>query len=213
MGLRGPDKPQNIMKLSQFLAEECYNGEDIMSKTLILTMGGTIDAEPWGTRPVDVTPKPTSSIADALDKMGYAGKYEIVHLCKKDSKYVTPHDLQDAAYHILCRPDIDHIIITHGTDTMPQHARYLHQKLLEWNIEPGKTIVFTGSMKPLANGPETDGYRNLQVAMDNIARYPEGVQIVMHGHRIGIDGARKDIEGERIRRVRGADDLTPLTPW
>ena len=184
-----------------------------MAKILVLTMGGTIDAAAYESTPVDVAPLERSLVPEALDALGYAGKYEIVHLCRKDSKYMSSADLEDAAYHILCRPDIDHVVITHGTDTMPQHARFLHHKLQEWNVEPGKTIVFTGAMKPLTHGPESDGWRNLQVAMDNISRYAEGVHIVMHGRHIHIDGARKDLAKSRIYRHRDADDLSPLTPW
>jgi len=52
----------------------------------------------------------------------------------------------------------DNIIVTHGTDYMIRSAK----RLIEY-LDPNnkKTIVFTGSMDPLANGPTSDAHQNL----------------------------------------------------
>jgi len=68
----------------------------------------------------------------------------------------------------------EHIIITHGTDTMPETARFLSGKLKD------KTIVLTGAMIPYKFG-SSDGLFNLGSALSFVQTLPHGVYVAMNG--------------------------------
>ena len=66
------------------------------------------------------------------------------------------------------------IVITHGTDTMAETARYL-SKLIS-----NKTIVLTGAMVPYKFG-SSDGLFNLGSALAFVQTLPAGVYVAMNG--------------------------------
>ncbi len=79
----------------------------------------------------------------------------------------------------------DKILITHGTDTMPETAKALGQKV------SGKTIVLTGAMIPYKFG-SSDGMFNLGSALGFVQALPEGVYIAMNGKYFHWDNVRKN---------------------
>src|SRR5215208_3976509 len=68
----------------------------------------------------------------------------------------------------------NHILITHGTDTMAETALLLQQKSIE------KTIVLTGAMIPYKFG-SSDGLFNLGSALAFVQTLPKGVYVAMNG--------------------------------
>jgi L-asparaginase len=81
----------------------------------------------------------------------------------------------------------ERIVITHGTDTMPETARVLGQAGL------AKTIVLTGAMVPYAFG-SSDGLFNLGSALSFVQALPHGVYIAMNGRRFLWDDVSKNRE-------------------
>ncbi|HSM06755.1 MAG TPA: asparaginase domain-containing protein [Longimicrobiales bacterium] len=81
----------------------------------------------------------------------------------------------------------DRIVITHGTDTMVETARVLAETV------PGKTIVLTGAMIPIAFG-SSDGLFNLGGALTAVQALPAGVYITMNGRIFPWDNVRKNRE-------------------
>jgi len=79
----------------------------------------------------------------------------------------------------------EQILITHGTDTMPETAAYLAAKNL------GKTIVLTGAMIPYKFG-SSDGFFNLGSALAFLQTLPAGVYVVMNGRYYTWDNVRKN---------------------
>ncbi len=77
------------------------------------------------------------------------------------------------------------IVITHGTDTMPETARVLGEANL------GKTVVLTGAMIPYAFG-SSDGLFNLGSALSFVQVLPPGVYIAMNGRCFDWDNVRKN---------------------
>ena len=77
------------------------------------------------------------------------------------------------------------IVITHGTDTMPETAR-----LLGRNIK-NKTVVLTGAMVPYKFG-SSDGMFNLGSALSFAQTLPPGVYIAMNGRYFTWDNVRKN---------------------
>ena len=83
------------------------------------------------------------------------------------------------------RAEESKIIITHGTDTMADTARYLADKV------PGKTIVITGAMIPYKFG-SSDGLFNLGSAVAFVQSLPKGVYVAMNGKYFNWDNVRKN---------------------
>ena len=75
---------------------------------------------------------------------------------------------------LLIEPGINKIIITHGTDTMMDTARYIAERV------SGKLIVITGAMRP-ERFSNTDAAINLGSAIATANILDEGVYIAMHG--------------------------------
>lgn len=79
----------------------------------------------------------------------------------------------------------DKIIITHGTDTMPETAEYLS------NMINDKTIVLTGAMVPYKFG-SSDGLFNLGTALAFVQTLEPGVYIAMNGKYFQAGEVRKN---------------------
>ena len=79
----------------------------------------------------------------------------------------------------------DHLLITHGTDTMEVTARFLGEARLL------KTIVLTGAMVPYKFG-SSDGLFNLGSALAFVQALPPGVYIAMNGRCFTWDNVRKN---------------------
>jgi len=77
------------------------------------------------------------------------------------------------------------IIITHGTDTMPETARLLGPKITN------KTVILTGAMVPYKFG-SSDGMFNLGSAISFSQTLPPGVYIAMNGRYFNWYNVRKN---------------------
>jgi L-asparaginase len=80
------------------------------------------------------------------------------------------------------------IVVTHGTDTMPETARALIAAGLG---AKGKTVVLTGAMIPYAFG-SSDGLFNLGSALSFAQVLPAGVYVAMNGRYFAGDKVRKN---------------------
>ena len=79
----------------------------------------------------------------------------------------------------------EHILITHGTDTMEVTAQVLGKAI------HNKTIVLTGAMIPYKFG-SSDGLFNLGSAMAFVQVLPPGVYIAMNGKCFTWDNVKKN---------------------
>ncbi len=77
------------------------------------------------------------------------------------------------------------IVITHGTDTMPETARVLGPAVKD------KTVVLTGAMVPYKFG-SSDGMFNLGSALSFAQVLPPGVYIAMNGRYFNWNNCRKN---------------------
>ena len=113
---------------------------------------------------------------------------EIRTLMMIDSLEMTEEDRELIVYQ--CNHcEEDHIVITHGTDTMAETAAVLAQKLPPTN----KTIVLTGAMIPIKFG-SSDGLFNLGSALAFAQTLPPGVYVAMNGRYFHWDNVRKNKE-------------------
>ena len=94
--------------------------------------------------------------------------------------------------------DAEHILITHGTDTMTATADHLADLT-------GKVIVLTGAMQP-ARMSSSDAAFNLGLAVAALQTLPHGVHIAMSGRIFPAGRAKKDHErGLFIERWPGME--------
>ena len=79
----------------------------------------------------------------------------------------------------------EHLIVTHGTDTMERTAQVLATVLKE------KTVVLTGAMVPYKFG-SSDGLFNLGSALAFVQTLPPGVYVAMNGRCFPANRVRKN---------------------
>ncbi len=113
-------------------------------------------------------------------------KVEYRTLMMVDSLEMTDDDRAIIAGHCVRTPE-RRIVITHGTDTMIDTARYLAREVF------GKTIVLTGAMVPYKFG-SSDGMFNLGSALAFVQTLPPGVYVAMNGRYFHYDKVRKNRE-------------------
>lgn len=153
---------------------------------LILTTGGTIDKiyfDALSDYQVGET-----VMAKLLDIARVKRPFRIEEVVRKDSLELDDVDRADIRDLVAAAPE-NHIIITHGTDTMTETAKLL-------SAIGGKTIVLVGALAPARFG-ESDASFNLGMAFATVQTAAPGVYITMSGSVFRADNVVKD-------RARGA---------
>lgn len=153
---------------------------------LILTTGGTIDKiyfDALSDYQVGET-----VMAKLLDIARVKRPFRIEEVVRKDSLELDDVDRADIRDRVAAAPE-NHIIITHGTDTMTETAKLL-------SAIGGKTIVLVGALAPARFG-ESDASFNLGMAFATVQTAAPGVYISMSGSVFRADNVVKD-------RARGA---------
>ncbi|MBT4160364.1 MAG: asparaginase [Gammaproteobacteria bacterium] len=141
-----------------------------VNEILIVTTGGTID-KVYFDQLSDY--QVGRSIVDSLLREAHVtNPYRIEALLEKDSLDLTEADrllIRDTVSDSHARK----VVITHGTDTMTETARYLDDII-------DKTIVMTGSLSP-ARFAMTDASFNVGMAFAAVQTLDPGVYIAMNG--------------------------------
>ncbi len=125
-------------------------------------------------------------LQDMLERGRCTLDVDIKTLMMVDSLEMTEDDREIIA-HNCKRCNSENIIITHGTDTMVDTAKYLAE-----NPIPNKTIILFGAMIPYAFGTSSDGFFNLGAAMAFAQCNPPGVFIAMNGRCFDWQEVRKN---------------------
>lgn len=150
---------------------------------LIIQTGGTIDKD---------YPKTNKGYAFEIDEPAVSRvlanafpgfEFEVVSLLKKDSLEITD---EDRLYlkNFIKDSQASKILITHGSDTMPDTARFLN------NIAQ-KTIVLTGAYRP-ERFSNSDAAFNIGVAIGALNTLEEGTFIAMNGLVFSADRVVKN---------------------
>lgn len=116
----------------------------------------------------------TLMMVDSLDMTDHSKIY-IVNKCKEENT--------------------DHIIITHGTDTMVDTAALIAKEIKD------KTIILTGAMIPIKFG-SSDGLFNLGSALSFIQVIEPGVYITMNGRYFKWDNVKKNKKLGVFERIK-----------
>ena len=141
-----------------------------MKKLLIVTTGGTIDKIYFDDMSDYQIGKPL--IGQILKQLQVGFKFKIKALMRKDSLHVTDEDRLEIRAEIAAS-DANHVLITHGTDSMVKTALVLSDI-------PGKTMVLTGALNP-ARFRDSDAVFNIGCAVGALQSLPHGAWIAMNG--------------------------------
>jgi len=136
--------------------------------------GGTIDA---GYCVTDQTCKPLAKSGVAPYMKNIIRTDIVIHetvVAMLDSRAIDDV-VRDKIYKAIIQSKSNNIIITHGTDTISETAKYLAAK----NIK-GKKIIILGAFYPLLGFAPTDAPFNLGYAIGKFESLADGVHVAMN---------------------------------
>lgn len=138
-----------------------------------------------------------STLIASVPELGHYANVTGEQFCNLNSDDMTPAlwlNLSRRVNLLLSSPEVDGIVVTHGTDTLEETAYFLNLA-----ITSKKPVVVTGAMRP-ATAISADGPLNLLNAVQ-LAGSPEaqgkGVLIAMNGEILGA----RDTEKTSTRRT------------
>ncbi len=140
---------------------------------VILATGGTLEKVHNELEEMLSFPSDGENQVEKVLKIGRCYFPEVRQICQKDSLDFTDADREDILKAINEQSET-RIVITHGTSTMDETAKYLDGKTR------GKTIVLTGAMRPFSLG-KSDADFNLGGAVIAAQALPAGIYGVMNG--------------------------------
>lgn len=165
-------------------------------KIFIACTGGTLDSfyDPDGDVPHYVPQDGQTAVPLALEELNITddcvvkryGSYDSKDLFEERDKHMGQiiRDAVEGGY--------NKVIVTMGTDTMPDMARYMKKRLHTFgDAAKDLTIIFTGSMTPLRDEnkqfrPQSDAVENIGFAVETLKTEPaKGVYVAMHAN--GVD--------------------------
>lgn len=132
-----------------------------------------------------------SLLPELLAEANVTVPWRITELCRKDSLELTDQDRADIRAAVAACPE-QRIVITHGTDTMPQTASVLR------DIND-KVIVLFGAMQP-ARMRRSDAVFNLGFAMAAVTLLAPGVYVAMNGDVFDAGKVKKNLKAGRFER-------------
>jgi len=160
--------------------------------------GGTIDSYYNGSKDT-VVPNEHSVIFSYLKSIGLdENKVGYTEICMKDSRHLDQSDLQ-AVLGTIENNCFNKFIITHGTYTMPDTARFLEARLERKRV----TVVLTGSMIPLIGFSPSDAGFSLGYAVAQVRQLPSGVYVCMQGETFKPNEVAKDMGRGRFYSILG----------
>jgi len=145
-----------------------------------LITGGTIDSE-YDIVNYTVVPAKESSVKQYVEKYlrpSYTVHEKVIALV--DSRDIT-QEIREELFNSIKESKSDNIIVTHGTVTMAETAKYLQDKIRNDNDPKlkNKKVILLGSFHPLLFHP-SDAPFNLGFALGVIGFVESGVYIAMN---------------------------------
>ncbi|HSX19073.1 MAG TPA: asparaginase domain-containing protein [Candidatus Saccharimonadales bacterium] len=162
-----------------------------MDEVHVIITGGTIDSV-WSGAHDTITVSEKSVLPEYFKELGrnlkFPFKFNFTEVCMKDSRAIDEED-RKAMVKAIEESKSDKILITHGTYTMPDTARYLKKNLKR----KGQTIILTGSMVPIKGFDFSDGPFNLGFAIAMLEKLEPGVYVAMNTRAFTPEEVEKNI--------------------
>jgi L-asparaginase len=156
----------------------------------ILATGGTIaGAAATGTQAGytsgQVTIDAMINAVPGITKLALLKGEQISNVGSQDMSFEIMMKLARRINELSASKAVSGIVITHGTDTMAETARFLASRVTN------KTVVITGAMIPYKFG-SSDGLFNLGSGLAFVQTLPPGVYVAMNGRVFHWDNVRKN---------------------
>jgi L-asparaginase len=148
----------------------------------IFTTGGTIDKVYFDAKSNYEVGEPL--IGEILQEANVNFDFDVHTLFQKDSLDLTDADRFVIVQNVRECAD-QHIVITHGTDTMVDTAQAIEE------AETGKTVVLVGALNP-ARFRGSDAIFNIGFAMAAVQALDPGVYVAMNGQVFRPGSVRKN---------------------
>jgi L-asparaginase len=165
------------------------------NKLHFIMTGGTIDSYYDGTKDTAV-PNDHSALPKFVRILKLYEECEFTEVCMKDSRELSESDRSNISK-AVADSDSRRIIITHGTYTLPDTARFIKANLKDH----GKTIIFVCSMIPLEGFTPTDAGFNIGYAVAKSQELPEGIYVCMNGRIFDPDEIIKMLSEGRFGSI------------
>lgn len=153
----------------------------------VFSVGGTIDKIYFDANSEFHVGEP--QIGELLFEANVSFQYKVASLMRKDSLEMTEEDRQ-LVREAVEECETEHILITHGTDTMAFTARALAGI-------PNKVIVLTGAMQP-ASLRVSDAFFNIGFAIGALQQLAHGVYVAMNGQVFDPEHLVKNLKAKRF---------------
>jgi L-asparaginase len=160
----------------------------------LFTMGGTIDSRSAPEMDGEVVPLKESLVPHFLESLHLQIRFGVHPICMKDSRAITDGDRQ-ALFDAIQAAGAKFNLVTHGTFTMPETARYLDARVR------GKVVLLTGSMATMIGTTDergrlipSDAQFNLGFAIAEAFHAEDGVYVAMNGKLFPAGNVRKNIQ-------------------
>lgn len=147
-----------------------------LKKVIVITTGGTIamkyDAATGGL----VSAVNGADLIEAVPALREVSQIEVIEFSNIPSGYMTPElmfQLADLIDQSAARPEVDGIVVTHGTDTLEETAYFL-----DLTVHTVKPVCVTGAMRG-ASETSPDGPGNILAAVKTAACEAAGQQGVL----------------------------------
>ena len=154
---------------------------------VIFATGGTIDKVYFDAKSEFEVGSP--QVLGVLEEAHVNFTYDVRSLMRKDSLDITSEDRAAIVAAVEAEP-CEHIVITHGTDTMAETGRAL-------KAVSNKTTVLTGSMEP-AKFRVTDAVFNIGCAVTAAQTLPHGCYLAVNGRIYDPERVVKNREALRF---------------
>jgi len=162
----------------------------------VIITGGTIDSFYDGTKDT-VVPSKESVIPELLESLkSYDTTFEFTVVCMKDSRNLNDED-RKKILEAVEQSKHNKILITHGTYTMPDTARYLKANLKR----DDQVIVLTASMIPIKGFSPSDGTYNLGYSVAKLQDLARGMYVCMNNHVFNPEEVVKDLAEGKFTSV------------
>ena len=169
----------------------------LKNKIHFIMTGGTIDSYYDGSRDT-VVPNTHSVIPQYIKTLKLYSSTEFTEVCMKDSRDIIQQDLKNILKVVEKSPN-KKIIITHGTYTLPDTARFLKANL----NRKDQTIILTGSMVPLSGFFPSDAPFNIGYSIGKIQDLSAGIHVCINGRVFTAEEVSKEIKKGRFYSIFG----------
>lgn len=163
----------------------------------VIITGGTLDSYYDVTKDT-VVPSKASCLPEFLKGLKLHQGIKFTRACMKDSRNLMQRDL-NAILRAVEKSPFNKIVITHGTYTMADTAKFLKIRLKSTD----KTIVVTGSLVPLVGFTPSDAPFNLGYAIAKAQDLPPGIYVCMNGYVFSPEEVMKQIYAGRFVSLFG----------